>query len=232
MPSLNLAFAFTAGMLATVNPCGWAMLPSLMAYYLGVDDDDFGARSTSARLREGLGIGALVTLGFLTVFTLMGAVITFGVRFLVRYLPLGTIVIGALLTLLGFWLLFGGKIPFSLPVFRPEKVRSPRAMYLFGLAYGLVSLSCTLPVFLAVVGVSIPQNTWFNVVLMFSAFGGGMALVLMSLAVSLALFKQGIAQKARALLPYVHRLGAALLVLAGLYLLWYQGRYLPVILGG
>ncbi len=232
MPSLNLAFAFTAGMLATVNPCGWAMLPSLIAYYLGVEDDDFEARPAAARLGEALGIGALVTLGFLTVFTVMGAVITFGVRFLVRYLPLGTIFIGALLTLIGLWLLLGGKLPLALPVFSPQRARSPKAMYTFGLAYGLVSLSCTLPVFLAVVGVSIPQNTWLNIALTFTAFGLGMAVVLISLSISLALFKQELAKKARNLLPYVHRIGAVLLVLAGLYLLWYQGRYLSVILGG
>ncbi len=232
MPSLNLAFAFTAGMLATINPCGWAMLPSFVAWYLGVDERDFTARAVSARLRQGASAGALVTLGFLAVFTVMGAVITFGVRFLVRYLPLGTIAIGALLTLLGLWMLFGGRLPFALPVLSPEKARSPRAMFTFGLAYGLVSLSCTLPVFLVVVGVSIPQNTWLNIALMFLAFGAGMALVLVSLSVSLAFFRQGVAHKARALLPYVHRLSATLLVLAGLYLLWYQGRYLPVILGG
>lgn len=232
MPSLNLAFAFTAGMLATVNPCGWAMLPSLIAYYLGVDKTGFDERAPVVRLREGLSIGALVTLGFLTVFVIMGAVITFGVRILVRYLPLGSILIGALLTLLGLWLLFGGKLSFSLPAFSPQKARSPKAMYMFGLAYGLVSLSCTLPIFLAVVGVSIPQNTWFNVTLMFATFGAGVGTVLMSLVVSLAFLKQGVTQKARRLLPYVHRLGAALLVLAGLYLLWYQGRYLPLILGG
>jgi cytochrome c biogenesis protein CcdA len=232
MPSLNLVFAFTAGMLATINPCGWAMLPSFIAYYLGVDEADFEARSAPSRIREGLGIGALVMLGFLTVFTLMGAVITFGLRVLVRYLPLGSILIGAILTLLGLWMLFGGKLPFVLPTFTPQKARSPKAMLLFGVAYGLVSLSCTLPVFLAVVGVSIPQNTWLNIALMFAVYGAGMAVVLMSLAASLALFEQGIAQKARRLLPYVHRIGAVLLVLAGLYLLWYQGRYLPLILGG
>ncbi len=232
MPSLHLAFAFTAGMLATINPCGWAMLPSFIAYYLGTGEEAFAARPAAARLGEGIAAGALVTAGFLTVFTGMGAVITFGVRFLVRYLPLGSILIGALLTLLGLWLLFGGRMPFTLPAFTPEKARSPKAMYLFGLAYGLVSLSCTLPVFLAVVGVSIPQNTWLNVALTFAAYGAGMALVLTGLAVSLALFQQGLAQRARRLLPHVHRLGAALLVLAGLYLLWYQGRYLPLILGG
>lgn len=232
MPSLNLAFAFTAGMLATINPCGWAMLPSFIAYYLGVEEIDFGERSFTQRAREGLAVGALITLGFLTVFTLMGAVITFGLRILVRYLPLGTVLIGALLTIIGVWMFFGGNLPFKLPALSPQRVRSPKAMYLFGVAYGLVSLSCTLPVFLVVVGVSIPQNTWLNVVMTFAAYGIGMAVVLMNLAVGVALFKESVAQKARVLLPYVHRLGAILLIAAGLYLLWYQGRYLPLILFG
>ena len=32
LAALPLAWAFSAGMLATVNPCGWAMLPSYGAY--------------------------------------------------------------------------------------------------------------------------------------------------------------------------------------------------------
>jgi len=232
MPSIDLAFAFTAGMLATINPCGWAMLPSFVAYYLGTDDAYFATQPTCKRVIEGIRTGGLITLGFLTVFTLMGTIITFGLRFLVRYLPLSSIGIGILLTLLGVWLFLGGHLPLTFPTFTPEKARSPKAMYLFGLAYGLVSLSCTLPIFLAVVGVSLPQNTWFNVLITFAVYGSGMAFVLTSLAISLVLFQQGIAKRARSLLPYVHRIGASLLVLAGLYLIWYQGRYLPLILGG
>jgi len=231
MSSLNLAFAFTAGMLATVNPCGWAMLPSFIAWHLGVDEPDFAARAPATRLLRGAAAGALVTLGFLTVFAVTGTAITLGARFLVRYLPLGAIVIGALLTLLGLRMLFGGKAPFALPLLSPRKAGAPQGMFTFGLAYGLVSLSCTLPVFLVVVGMSIPQNAWPNTALMFAAFGAGITLVLAAVSISLALFRQEVRRAARALLPHIHRLSAALLVLAGLYLLWYQGRYLPVILG-
>ena len=31
------AYAFTTGMLATVNPCGFAMLPAYLSYFLGID---------------------------------------------------------------------------------------------------------------------------------------------------------------------------------------------------
>ena len=33
-----LAYAFGAGMVATVNPCGFLMLPSYVAFYLGGDE--------------------------------------------------------------------------------------------------------------------------------------------------------------------------------------------------
>ena len=32
-----LALAFTAGMVATVNPCGFAMLPAYLGYFLGLE---------------------------------------------------------------------------------------------------------------------------------------------------------------------------------------------------
>jgi len=56
--------------------------------------------------------------------------------------------------------------------------------------------------------------------------------VLMSVALGAALVKGAVAQGFKKLLPYVHRLGAGLLVLAGLYLIWYQGRYLPLVFAG
>lgn len=230
MAQIDLTFAFTAGMLATINPCGWAMLPAFVAYYLGVDEEDYAEGPWAVRLSRSLLVGLLVTTGFMLVFTVMGAVITFGLRLIVRYLPLGTIFVGSILLLLGGWLLFGGHLPLRLPTFSPQRTRSSRATFLFGIAYGLVSLSCTLPVFLVVVGISLPQANWLRIAVMFLTYGAGMAAVLMTLAASTTLFKGGLAHRARMLLPYVHRLGALLLMAAGVYLLWYQGRYLPVIL--
>ena len=46
------ALAFTAGMLATVNPCGFAMLPAYLSYFLGIESH---AGSTSRRRRASAG---------------------------------------------------------------------------------------------------------------------------------------------------------------------------------
>lgn len=72
MSQVNLVFAFTAGIFATVNPCGWAMLPSFVSYYLGSQEEEFEQRPWEERLIEGLILGGLVTMGFLLIFGLAG----------------------------------------------------------------------------------------------------------------------------------------------------------------
>ena len=71
-----------------------------------------------------------------------------------------------------------------------------------------------------------------GIFLVFGAYALGMAVVLMAVALSSALLKGSVSQWARPLLPHVHRLGAALLIVAGVYLIWYQGRYIPLLLAG
>jgi hypothetical protein len=52
----------------------------------------------------------------------------------------------------------------------------------------------------------------------------------MSVALGAALFKGIVAQWFRRLLPYMNTVGALLLIIAGIYLVWFQARYLPLIL--
>ena len=38
MTSASLTFAFTAGLVATINPCGFAMLPAYLSYFLWTEE--------------------------------------------------------------------------------------------------------------------------------------------------------------------------------------------------
>ncbi|MFQ5408963.1 MAG: cytochrome c biogenesis CcdA family protein [Anaerolineales bacterium] len=231
MGALPLAWAFSAGMLATINPCGWAMLPSYVAYYLGSKDEGYAQRSLASRVGEGLIQGLLITAGFLLVFSVVGVVISAGLQAIVQAMPFLSIAVGVGLAGLGLWLLFGGALPISVPV--PNfnvRARNPKSVFLYGLAYGTASLSCTLPVFLAVIGGSLAVGSPGAALAMFGGYGAGMAVVLMAVVVSVALVKGAIVERVQSLLPYVHRLGAGLLVIAGGYLIWYQGRFLPFFL--
>jgi cytochrome c biogenesis protein CcdA len=44
--ALPVGLAFGAGMIAAVNPCGFAMLPAYLSLYLGAEESDFGKRSS------------------------------------------------------------------------------------------------------------------------------------------------------------------------------------------
>ena len=225
---IPVAWAFSAGMLATVNPCGWAMLPSYAAYYLGSREAGYEQRSLVRRAAEGLRLGLLMTAGFLLVFSVVGAVISLGLRVLVQAMPFLAILVGFGLVGLGLWMLFGGSLSISIPIPKIDaQARNPKSVFLFGLAYGFASLSCTLPIFLVVIGSGLATGSLGEAAVMFGGYGAGMAVVLMAVVFSIALVKGAIVRQMQAVLPYVHRLGAGLLVVAGLYLIWYQGRYLP-----
>jgi cytochrome c biogenesis protein CcdA len=147
-------------------------------------------------------------------------------------MPLLSLIVGLALVLLGIWLLRGKK---SLALYIPQPkldvgARNPRSIFLYGLAYGFASLSCTLPIFLAVVGASLTVAGLSGLTLMFSSYALGMAVVLMSVTLGAALFKGIVAQWFSRLLPYMNTIGAVLLIVAGLYLIWFQGRYLPLIM--
>lgn len=231
MNELNLAFAFSAGLVATVNPCGWAMLPSFVSYYLGSREEGFRQRPVLFRLREGLFLGLLVTTGFLVVFGGMGTVISLGLRAVIQWMPYAAIMVGAVLVFLGLWLFSGRSILVSLPSIDVNlSTRNPRSVFLFGAAYAFASLSCTLPIFLAVIGAGLAAAGASASLLMLLSYGSGMAVVLIAVSLSAALLKDTVASSFSKFLPYVHKFGAAMLVLAGSYLVWYQAQFLSATL--
>jgi cytochrome c biogenesis protein CcdA len=228
---LNLAFAFTAGLLATLNPCGWAMLPAFVSYHLGLRQANYKQKTFAQRITEGLTVGLLVTGGFVAIFGIADVVLSAGLRLIVAYMPLAAFGTGVVLVLFGTWLLAGKSLPFPLPLpqVSPTHTRGLKSAFVFGIGYAFASLSCTLPIFLAVVGTSLSATTVAASALMFGAYGAGMAAVLVSVALGATLLNGAVARWLRQLLPHVHRLSAGVLVLAGLYLIWYQSSSLPLL---
>jgi cytochrome c biogenesis protein CcdA len=209
-------FALTAGMLASVNPCGFAMLPALVGYYLGTDDPAFRAAPLPARLLRGAGLSLLVTLGFLTVFGGIGVILATGGRALVRYVPWAALLIGVGLVLLGLALLAGRSFHPRMPQLAWRAGwGGGMGLYLYGIAYAVASLGCTLPIFLVVVGQALAAAGPGLAGLFFVIYGLGMGAVLLLISVGAALFKRIIVQRLRQLVPYMERLSAVVLILAG-----------------
>ena len=82
-------------------------------------------------------------------------------------------------------------------------------------------MSCTLPVFLVVVGGGIAAGGLLAGVGQFFVYSFGMASVLVALTLSLAFFKQGLVARVKKAVPYVQLASAILLILAGVYTILY-----------
>src|SRR5262249_38364943 len=96
-----------------------------------------------------------------------------------------------------------------------------RSMFTFGVAYAVASLACTLPVFLVVVGSALATRGALGAVLQFVSYALGMGTVLTVVVVGAALFQGLVTRTVRRIVPYVHRVSAAFLIGAGIFLIKY-----------
>jgi cytochrome c biogenesis protein CcdA len=217
-----LALAFTAGLLATVNPCGFAMLPAFLSLYLGASDPDQQRPDRRGTPGGQLGHGLAVSAGFAGVFVAAALLAAAGLSVLVRLVPWAALGIGLVLVGLGGWLLAGRHLGLTVPSrLRPEAGRSYRRVVAFGAAYALASLSCTLAVLLALTGQALATASPLRLVAVLAGYAVGAASVLVALSVSVAMAKDALLQRVRRLLPLAGRLAGGLLVVSGLYLVGY-----------
>ena len=222
-----LAFAFVAGIAAAFNPCGFAMLPAYMGLYMGTGDDADQQQGLLRSLGKSVLIGGSVTAGFVALFGAAGTVIGLGARSIVAdILPWLGLTIGILLTLAGAWLVGGGKLYSSLAQRAAAHMGDPgqanvKGYFLFGLSYGTASLSCTLPIFLAVIGTTFAVSSIGTSLGQFVLYALGMGLVIMALTVGMALFKGAFVGGFRKALPYIQPVGTWMMVVAGTYIVFY-----------
>lgn len=224
-----LGFPFAAGLVAAFNPCGFAMLPTYLTYFLGLDDDD---PSLARSVMRGGKVGLALTLGFVTVFAIFGllfeVILSGGARSSVQSaLWAVTVGSGVLILVLGAAMLRGFQPVLNIPKLQMGTgSREVGSMYMFGVSYGVVSLGCTIgPFLVAVTGSVANTDARFGSLYAFIAYGLGMGSVIIFLTMALAAGRSGVANRMRSLLPRINRISGSLLVLAGFYLVsygWFQ----------
>ena len=180
-----------------------------------------------SRVAQGLIVGALVTLGFLAVFVVIGVPISYGASQLTRAIPWSGLGLGVILLVAGIVAAGGRRLPFlRQPQLTAGRTRRARTIVAFGAAYAVCSMGCTLPIFLAVIGASLATAGTVEAATVFAAYALGMATMIMALSVGAALLRDGLAARLKRLLPHMHRIAGAMLVLSGAYLSYYWARVL------
>lgn len=224
---LPFGYAYGAGMVSAVNPCGFAMLPVYLTLYLGAEDKSFHKQSPLIRISKAAWVTFVVTAGFALLFGVVGIIVSAGGTFLISIMPWLAVVVGVALMLLGAWMLLGKSLSLHFISNYAAKIGDPREIsvlgfFLFGVAFGATSLSCTLPIFLMVVGGSVTAGDFSTGIFHFVSYILGMGSVLFVLTLGIAVVKEGVVVGVlRKMLPYVQKVSSLLLVVVGGYIVYY-----------
>ena len=232
MFDFDLAVPFGAGLVAAVNPCGFAMLPAYLAYFLGIGSAD-QASDTGRNVLRGLLVGLTLTAGFVAFFGIIGALTSslISTSTIADRGPWITLVISGLMVVLGIAMLAGFEPKISVPrLSKGGDSQGLISMFLFGVSYAVVSLGCASPVFFGSVSGSFSTDGVWEGTLRFLAYALGMGLVITFLTLAVAMGRSGVTAHMRRLLPHINKISGGFLVVAGVVLGFYGWWEVQVLL--
>jgi len=223
MVSLALAsLAIAAGFTTFLSPCGIAMLPAYISYYLGKEE---GEKNIKKDFFSGLKNGLYVSLGLISIFMLIGAIIVYIGNFIKSYIPIFTLIVGLILIIIGFLMLLNKNFSISLPFHSRfnKKIKNPFIrFYLFGIGYGLAVMSCTLPVFLAIMISALSAGSIIDGISVFLLYSIAAASGVIGISIITALTKGTFMKKFSKVFPYLRIITAVVIIIAGAYIIYYQ----------
>ena len=211
-----LIFAYGAGLLASFNPCGFVILPAILSQY-------FFKKSRKEKLHErilnGVSVGGKITAGFLSVFMVIGLVISFISSTFAAYVPWITLVLAIVLIAFGILTLANRQISLNLPFQLPQSSKGI-SFYNYGMLYGFTSFGCTLPIFIAVVVGALASAGFVEGLLTFLLYTLGMGTILIAVTVAIATSKNIFVKYLMKVLPHSRKINGIVLLLVGIYLIY------------
>ena len=215
----NFAYSFILGVLAAVNPCGFVLLPTYLVFFLGTKEEE--NLPSSERLRRALVVSSGISIGFLGIFFVIGVISRLFTQWIELNAKYASLAIGLILVVGGARMLTGWTPKFATPQMGGAQTKKFRATIIYGVAYAIASIGCTIGFLTTAVFGSIALNGFVSGVVSILLYGAGMAMLVAALTVSLAFAKTGIVTIIKNRLQIIQRLGAILVTLTGVYLLFY-----------
>ena len=228
MLTAGAALALGAGMLAALNPCGFALLPAYLTLLVTGDQPN-----RLVAVARALKMTAAMTAGFTGVFAVFGLLVAPIASSVQQYLPWFSVLVGVALVGAGLWLLKGRSIAVRKASNRGGApiTRSTRSMFGFGVSYAIASLTCTIAPFLVVVVSAFRTESVLTGATLFLLYAAGMGLVVGTAALAVAMAQQSLVHGARRLGRAVPAAGGVLLLVVGAYVAYYGWWEIRVLRG-
>jgi len=177
---IPLSFSFGAGALTAVNPCGFAMLPIYLSMYLKNPKNE--NNSFIKKFNNSILIISTIGMGFLFLFIIFGVLVGIGGKFLSVFIPFISICLGIIVLYMGSNQLFYDQsyIPFFQQI--ASKIGDPKntnlkSFFIFGISYGIASIGCSLPLFIALITNSLKSQNILSSIIHFISYAFGMIFI-------------------------------------------------------
>ena len=220
--AIPLGVAFGLGMAASVNPCGFARIRNLAI------SAPTGERIPwPAQVRRALRVSTVMTMSFVALFGAAGLILGFLGAAVGGWLAWVSLATGVVLAIAGGRLLAGGSLDAPAAERLADRLGGAAnrtgllAYAAYGLAFGLSSLGCTLPLFLTVVGIGLAGGGIAGALGQLVLYALGMSAVVSVLTILVALFGRGVLARVRVAGRVLQPLSAALLLATGGYIVYY-----------
>jgi cytochrome c biogenesis protein CcdA len=218
-----LYFSFIAGLVAFFAPCSFVLLPGYITYYISQYSKNDKKGRLIRNLLQGFTFGLIASLGFFTVFGLAGfGVIAIG-QFIKQFIPWIAVITGAILIAVGILMFFGKDfLFFQVPKIKLVQQNEKFGIYLFGIVYAVGSLGCVFPIFLSIVIQGIASGSFIDGTYTILAYVLAMSLVMIAITILTFATKYIVFKKIEKSMPYIKKLSAIILIIAGIYMIYYQ----------
>ncbi|RKR74426.1 cytochrome c biogenesis CcdA family protein [Frondihabitans australicus] len=212
-----IGYAFTLGLVAAVNPCGFPLLPAYLSLFVSAPE----GRGAAGRMSRGVIAGSCLTLGFLAVFVVAGLLLEAGAGVAASATPWLMVAVGVACVALGVLGLTGRGVHLALPAPGLRAGRGGLAMTGFGVAYAVGSLNCSLPLFVAGVLDPVASSDAVVGIAAFLAYALGMGVFVTGAGVVASLVGAERLRRLGPVLRIMPAVSSAILIAAGLYLALY-----------
>ncbi|MCY0892315.1 MAG: hypothetical protein OWR52_02225 [Acidibacillus sp.] len=207
-----------AGVMAAFNPCGVAMLPSYILHLLG---------GKERKTMDGLWAGILMTLGFLLIFLVAGILAMVFSAFLGIATAWIAFAVGILFIIVGILMFFGKNVlGFHIDPKWNMKEGRRTTFFLYGIAYALGSLGCTLPLFSVLVLSSFHSGGFVSGMTDFVLYALGMGFIVTVISLASTISQQIAIEWVRKSARWMGKLSAVITLGTGIYLVIYWVPFL------
>jgi len=204
------------------------MLPAYIGIFI-TDKNLQKDQKTISYLQSAIIVSISMGLGFLLVFGSIGIIISLSRDIISEYVDLFHwlgFILGFLLIFTAIYLSSGKKIYFHKPQSLSSKIKINSRVkftnyFFFGISYALASISCTMPIFLALIGSSIAREGFVYGFYQFLVYSAGMTVMIIIITVTISIFKSTFLDKFKKSSKYLDIVSSYILIIVGGYLIFY-----------